>query len=277
MTPTSMRTADPVSPDGVVKCYHGMAVNPLTSNSVANPGRIFYTCFKNRDDKDKCGFFKWADDLNMPSSSGTPSSPPATRQKPTWAPNTAPFTPKATPHGANNIDVDDDEILIDEYQLNQLRDEDIDHDTESAVKSPPKKFKFYKPEEIHGRPSSSSANQPTFLSPASTQKKLGAWESIRNDPSLATDRDGSLSQRSSPANAISIDGITNALESLASSVPEIIRKLERQRNAAEKSRDAKATRITQLEKEMQEYGFTSGLKDRNRSLEDAIQALVANR
>jgi GRF zinc finger len=56
-TPGKTQSVGPVGPDGVVRCFHNVELVLLTSNSVSNPGRKFYTCFKNRGDPDHCNFF----------------------------------------------------------------------------------------------------------------------------------------------------------------------------------------------------------------------------
>jgi adenylate kinase len=82
------------------------------------------------------------------------------------------------------------------------------------------------------------------------------------------------------------DSIQAAVE-LLQSVPETVRRLERKLSATEKARDARAAKIVQLQQEVQRYvslAFQSNyqltfgsLRDRNRSLEEAMEALKARR
>lgn len=96
-------SANPVGPDGQVRCFkHGEVAVKLTSRTAANPGRQFYRCPKQANEK--CSFFYWADDPVFQAHLGAPGL--ANDQPPT--PHVK--QPSSTP-GASGIPQEDRAIL----------------------------------------------------------------------------------------------------------------------------------------------------------------------
>ncbi|KAI1794084.1 hypothetical protein LXA43DRAFT_157185 [Ganoderma leucocontextum] len=59
------RDTAPVNSQGQVVCYHEEPAILRTSHTVANPGRDFFSCRKDREDPERCRFFAWADDHSI--------------------------------------------------------------------------------------------------------------------------------------------------------------------------------------------------------------------
>ncbi|KAF8518776.1 hypothetical protein JB92DRAFT_2901671 [Gautieria morchelliformis] len=283
----STQSANPVGPGGDVMCYHGVAVPLLTSTSANNPGRKFYTCTKNRGDPDKCNFFKWADELPQASQDAAVSSQPKTPTKRLRAvtPTTMAFSPSNAGPSAHRYRYRPDPIEDDEEIVNLISDEETSRFLSAASGQPPaKKYMFNSTDETPGRygaprHSSGGESYPSSIMKTPTQKP-SQWQAIRDDPenpfhahaaSVAQARPSEVEPLSSQATPVATGDPLQAAVDLLQSVPETVRRLERKLTATEKARDARAARIVQLQAEVED------LKDRNRSLEEAMETLKARR
>ncbi|ESK96557.1 topoisomerase iii alpha [Moniliophthora roreri MCA 2997] len=101
--------------NGNVICWHDLPAARRTSRTDSNPGRDFYCCTKDRDDSDRCKFFKWVDELNLPGSNPQPLLSQSPQKRPLDPESAEPpiSTPKrprvipsqsSTPHSVNRTD-----------------------------------------------------------------------------------------------------------------------------------------------------------------------------
>ncbi|GHJ84255.1 hypothetical protein NliqN6_0657 [Naganishia liquefaciens] len=72
---TTTTPAPSVRPREKPRCKCGHAAKRLTSQSEKNPGRVFYQCYRGRDDVTNCKFFLWEDMIidKDPSTTDSPS------------------------------------------------------------------------------------------------------------------------------------------------------------------------------------------------------------
>ncbi|KAF8577104.1 hypothetical protein K439DRAFT_572236 [Ramaria rubella] len=247
----------------------------------SNPMRQFYTCYKQRDDPDRCKFFKWLDELPKEAPSMPVLSAPKTPAKHKREfEKTTPSTPNVSPSKVAintsttrsnfkpSVEIDEDENITSvssDDEISQVLRGIDDPET------PAKKFKFYTAD---GAGDVSRSYSPT----KKPMQRINQWDTTRDDPEnpfhtpgapLSSTQTSKQVLPSSPATvSVTGDSVTQALNTL-SSVPDAIRKLERKLVAAEKARDARSGRIFKLEREVQD------LKNRNRTLEEAMEALKA--
>jgi len=269
----AVHLASPIDANGVVRCYqHGLEAVLLTSHTSTNPNRQFYRCRKDRTDPDHCDFFYWADQLhheqNLTSpASHTASQSPTTPQFGSYIPTTPrkrsfdstfPLTPSSSQKRKKIIEqaLGDQSILTQSKSQTRVVQSTLKHDEESdnddamtVLLTPPSGLPNSK-----NRPSERSQNSDdpfVVLTPQDSQP-AGGSSTMYDPPGRGAE--------------LSPDAISTLLSAM-DGIPEYVRKLERQRIAAEKSCDAKAKKITELEAEVQK------LKERNSALQNAIKLL----
>jgi len=275
-SPGHTHTGNPVGPDGIVRCYHGQVLNALTSKTIDNPERKFYTCFKGKGDSSNCGFFKWEDDIlqreqeamshfSAPKLRSTQETPPAasSSNKRYRSSESLCMNQKSVERSRSDVNNNNNEILTDdEPQRKKLR------------KGTPMTIGSY-----------AEAPKPAAYSIFGKLPNLNAtprrsqWEDIKDDPENPFhDRASALHQTqatpSTPGSPSKGQGLTESLTKVIDELTILngqVQRLERQRIATEKSRDARSQRITQLEKQVEE------LLNRNKSLEEELEAFRVRR
>ena len=159
--------------------------------------REFYTCFKNRDDPEKCKFFKWADELpTVPPPTIDPAmTPPGSPSKRSRRVERTPPTPnvspsKTSPRSAfacsqsNHTVTSDDDIIGSDEEIAQFLK------GTSNTDRPSKKFKF-----SHDRTEDTPSADPSSLGTKLLGESRGTspskplmqatsqqWPVIRDDP-----------------------------------------------------------------------------------------------
>ncbi|KAI5454122.1 hypothetical protein NCC49_005112 [Naganishia albida] len=73
ITPTKP-TATTTRPAEKVRCKCNHLAKRLTSRSEKNPGRVFYQCYRGRDDPESCKFFVWEDMIPIPREESDPDA-----------------------------------------------------------------------------------------------------------------------------------------------------------------------------------------------------------
>ncbi|KAF8904454.1 hypothetical protein CPB84DRAFT_1960841 [Gymnopilus junonius] len=275
--------------DETVRCKHNLPARIFTSGSQHNPGRQFYKCAKDPGDPDRCKFFAWVDELE----SRTPSS----SQTRMGQGNRLPPTPQSGKHSGSNLRPEPPSTPTPTQSLKRnfsaVENSDQPEGTPSTAQKRSRLELIQEalaetqqdtPSQAH--PSSQTQSQPgpstparnvnpPFEDPFSEHGTGGAWPPKRlNDhkriprqaparnPSY-NDVDGCSQVTLSDDEGLTSESITKLAQRLQG-LAEYVRKLERKKLAAEKSRDAKDSKIAYLQAEV------TRLQAREKELEEVI-------
>jgi len=272
----AVHSASPTDENGIVRCYkHGLEAVLRTSRTPNNFERQFYCCPKLVND-DGCGFICWAD---KPSSEPNPASPSnvssqqgqQTQQSGSYVPatprkrpfnSTFPLTPPESGSSQKRKRIMEEALAEQSTPTHsnpQARTacpsfhRDKGADVEEALWTlPTSPSSSQKLEVPHGNQSYGIEENDPFISQSSPSSQVSVASST------------TMWGSSGKGAELSPDSISTLLRSL-DGIPEYLRKLERKKIAAEKSSEAKAKRIAELEAEVEK------LKGRNSALRSTIR------
>ncbi|KIJ49662.1 hypothetical protein M422DRAFT_246733 [Sphaerobolus stellatus SS14] len=290
LTSGRAHSASPIGPDGAVYCHcKDVPLQILTSTTEANPNRQFYTCYKDRNDTSRCKFFKWADELPQSEPNNMEHSTLQTPIKRNYrAVETTPSTSFRSPEKAGTSS---NTPSNGRGKFRPSVGKSIDEDL-AGGEPQSKKQKSGPPEPISNfkEPETPSVRRTSLFSSASmTNTQSGnQWQTIEDDPEnpfherVAALREPtatpSPTKLGSPMKSDNLaENLSQAFSQLAPIIDiatplvERVRKLERQKGAADKSIEFKEKKIKQLQEEIDR------LNKANRALEEENQALRAKK
>ncbi|PBK91494.1 hypothetical protein ARMGADRAFT_1081683 [Armillaria gallica] len=227
-----------VDEHGKALCECGLEATIITSCSLTHPDRDYYRCPKERNDPTLCRLFVWLDEAIMPTlkrnlatddERGSPSKRTRTAQPPT--------TPTKKPHSNFRSTPASKQKRIEEIR-NALMSP-ISPTPGNSKNRPEHNEQSARDDDVFSSPSPSSSRRREYVLPPVKQEADDEPLSQPNLPPLS-------SIQRNVAN--SADSILNDMDVLRDEVATIWRL----KVAAERSRDAKAKRIEQLEARLHE-------------------------
>ncbi|CAA7261723.1 unnamed protein product [Cyclocybe aegerita] len=273
-------------PDSLPKCQCGLTVVTYTSRQRGSEGRQFYRCPKPIGEANRCKYFEWIEP-SQPSSSSqglppTPKSEPPTSQGRTLQPPSTPTPMSSAKRSFSTLDEFADpqpspasqkRAKTMESALTAQHDEfDAILDEREHIEHPVASWPPQTPKRTSQRPANAGG-----LLPTPSPMVYGKFQPSVPGPSGGSSGRQPITPGNMPFSSqetldgedqeeLSADLIAKLVQPLGD-IPAYIRKLERKKVAAEKSRDIKAAKIVDLEKEVER------LKAREKELENLVEML----